>query len=375
MTNRMRTIAWMLAASLPMLAPARPAQAQAPDGPFRERGWEWNLSAGAMRQDPFLRDFLNFGPAATSFAGASYQRRINPVIEGRVGYHFNENWSLSLSLNDGIGSQVKYLNLGETITYSMNLDGSLSPFLMLGTDLTRITGQNGRVTHDTWGAHAGVGIRKMIGDAIALRVEARVQSQGYREVGMNNSTTWAPLGLIGLSFFTGGHGPDVVSVPCPACKPTTIVRVDTVRMARVPVRVDTVRIVRVDTVQLPPIESADQLVLRVQFRTNRTELLPISYPVLNGIAAAIKTTGDSRWVIEGHTDSIGTKAANLKLSQGRAQTVLDYLVSQGVPRVELEARGYGETRPIFSNKDLAGRAANRRVQLRRRPAPPTEKVP
>ena len=375
MTNRMRTIAWMLAASLPMLAPARPAQAQAPDGPFRERGWEWNLSAGAMRQDPFLRDFLNFGPAATSFAGTSYQRRVNPVIEARVGYLFNENWGLSLSLNDGIGSQVSYLNLGETVTYSMNLDGSLSPFLMLGSDLTRITGQNGRVTHDTWGAHAGVGIRKMIGDAIALRVEARVQSQGYREVGMNNSTTWAPLGLIGLSFFTGGHGPDVVSVPCPACKPTTIVRVDTVRMARAPARVDTVRMVRVDTVQLPPIETADQIVLRVQFRTGRSELLPISYGVLNNVASAIKATPNSRWVVEGHTDSVGTSAKNQILSQARAQNVVDYLVKKGIRRDDLEAVGYGAKRQVFSNSTVEGRAQNRRVQLRRRPAPPTEKVP
>lgn len=374
MSNRMRTIAWMLAASMPMLAPAGSAQAQATNGPFRERGWEWNLSAGAMRQDPFLRDAVNFGPPSTSFAGSAYQRRINPVIEGRVGYLFDENWGLSLSVNDGIGSQVKYLNLGQTITYSMNLDGSLSPFLMLGADLTRITGQNDRVTHSMWGAHAGVGVRQMIGDAIALRAEARVQSQGYREVGMRNSTTWAPLGLIGLSFFTGGHGPEVVSAPCQACKPTTIVRVDTLRMARAPFRVDTVRMVRVDTVQLPPIETADQLVLRVQFRTNRTELLPISYPVLNGIAGAIKATPNSRWMIEGHTDSIGTSAANVILSEGRAKTVLEYLVNQGVQRSILEARGYGETRPIFSNLHPEGRAANRRVQLRRRPLPPTEIV-
>jgi OOP family OmpA-OmpF porin len=79
--------------------------------------------------------------------------------------------------------------------------------------------------------------------------------------------------------------------------------------------------------------------------------------------------------VEGHTDNVGTPAYNEKLSHARAKTVVDYLVSKGVDRGILEAMGWGEKRPIFSNSTVEGRAANRRVQLRRIPKPPTVQVP
>lgn len=67
--------------------------------------------------------------------------------------------------------------------------------------------------------------------------------------------------------------------------------------------------------------------------------------------------------VQGHTDSTGTAAYNLKLSQERADAVRDYLVNHGVPPDELTARGYGLTMPIADNKTAAGRAQNRRVVL------------
>ena len=164
---------------------------------------------------------------------------------------------------------------------------------------------------------------------------------------------------------------------CPVCAAPLPARVDTVRLSSRPARVDTLRLVRVDTIRLaqPPDMNEAQVVLRVQFKTNRTELLPISYAVLNTVAAAIKATPNSTWKVEGHTDSVGTNAANMILSKGRAQTVADYLVSRGIRRELLSAEGYGRARPVFSNATAEGRAQNRRVQLRRIPLPPTVKVP
>jgi outer membrane protein OmpA-like peptidoglycan-associated protein len=133
-------------------------------------------------------------------------------------------------------------------------------------------------------------------------------------------------------------------------------------------RVDTVRLVRVDTVSLQDVD--DQLVLRVQFMTDSTVLLRRSLPVLDTIALAMAETPGGKWAVEGHTDNVGDHAHNQILSLGRAQAVVDYLVSKGVARSSLEARGFGETRPVFSNATLAGKAQNRRVQLRRIPPPP-----
>ena len=68
--------------------------------------------------------------------------------------------------------------------------------------------------------------------------------------------------------------------------------------------------------------------------------------------------------IGGHTDDIGNEADNLSLSQRRADAVLDHLISAGVDRDALEAKGYGESRPRADNATEDGRARNRRTEFR-----------
>jgi OOP family OmpA-OmpF porin len=71
---------------------------------------------------------------------------------------------------------------------------------------------------------------------------------------------------------------------------------------------------------------------------------------------------DTTAIIEGHTDEVGTTAANMKLSQTRADNVVTYLVGHGgIARSRLKAVGYGETRPLGDNKTDAGRRLNRRI--------------
>ena len=67
--------------------------------------------------------------------------------------------------------------------------------------------------------------------------------------------------------------------------------------------------------------------------------------------------------ISGHTDSKGSDTYNETLSQGRSQSVVDYLASQGIDGARLTARGYGEAKPIDSNDTEEGRANNRRVEF------------
>jgi outer membrane protein OmpA-like peptidoglycan-associated protein len=69
--------------------------------------------------------------------------------------------------------------------------------------------------------------------------------------------------------------------------------------------------------------------------------------------------------IEGHTDASGSEAHNLKLSQQRAESVRDYLVSKGVEASRLVAKGYGESQPIADNDSPEGMAKNRRVELKK----------
>jgi outer membrane protein OmpA-like peptidoglycan-associated protein len=67
--------------------------------------------------------------------------------------------------------------------------------------------------------------------------------------------------------------------------------------------------------------------------------------------------------IAGHTDSRGSEDYNRRLSQGRTQAVVDYLISQGIAPHRLRAVGYGESRPIDTNDTEEGRAKNRRVEF------------
>jgi outer membrane protein OmpA-like peptidoglycan-associated protein len=68
-------------------------------------------------------------------------------------------------------------------------------------------------------------------------------------------------------------------------------------------------------------------------------------------------------VVEGHTDSRGSDSYNLDLSERRAQSVRDYLVTRGVSANHCRAVGYGESRPVADNRTAEGRANNRRVEI------------
>jgi OOP family OmpA-OmpF porin len=108
-----------------------------------------------------------------------------------------------------------------------------------------------------------------------------------------------------------------------------------------------------------------QVRLSVQFENNSAKLKPDSLPELDTAASLLNRVTSITAVIEGHTDSVGDAAYNQKLSQQRAQSVTDYLVSKGVSSSRLQAKGFGESQPIADNATADGRAQNRRVLMRR----------
>lgn len=109
----------------------------------------------------------------------------------------------------------------------------------------------------------------------------------------------------------------------------------------------------------------------VLFASNRSDLLPSAQSKLNEVANALtKNDSDSKIVVEGHTDSQGGAAYNQDLSQRRAQTVRDYLVSRSIAADRVTAAGFGLTRPIADNASAEGRANNRRVEIVVQPSSP-----
>jgi OmpA-OmpF porin, OOP family len=100
------------------------------------------------------------------------------------------------------------------------------------------------------------------------------------------------------------------------------------------------------------------------FNSGKAELLPVAFPVLNKLAEAMKNNPNYKWVVEGYTDSRGSDKLNLKLSEKRAQAIINYLVSQGVDRNIFTIRALAKQNPVADNKTAAGRAKNRRVEIK-----------
>ncbi|MFT7520399.1 MAG: outer membrane protein OmpA-like peptidoglycan-associated protein [Kiritimatiellia bacterium] len=103
---------------------------------------------------------------------------------------------------------------------------------------------------------------------------------------------------------------------------------------------------------------------KVEFQTNQAVLQSSSFALLDEVSAVIRRNPSAgRVEVQGHTDSEGPAEYNQALSERRAATVLDYLVSKGVERQRLISAGYGETKAIDSNDSASGRSRNRRVEF------------
>ena len=111
-------------------------------------------------------------------------------------------------------------------------------------------------------------------------------------------------------------------------------------------------------------ESGEFTTRGILFAFNSDALLPESTPVLEEIFSTLEGHPELAIVIEGHTDSVGEDAYNLKLSEGRAASVVAYLVKRGVDAGRLQAVGKGEADPAADNATAEGRQQNRRVVIR-----------
>ncbi|HKX85926.1 MAG TPA: OmpA family protein, partial [Flavobacterium sp.] len=102
----------------------------------------------------------------------------------------------------------------------------------------------------------------------------------------------------------------------------------------------------------------------ILFDVNKSTFQQRTYPVLQAMVVILKEYPGAKFTIEGHTDSDGAAQANLDLSEGRAAAVMGYLVEKGIDASRLSSKGFGETKPIATNKTKTGKALNRRVEVK-----------
>lgn len=101
----------------------------------------------------------------------------------------------------------------------------------------------------------------------------------------------------------------------------------------------------------------------LNFYTGSTQLTPESQPTVTNLIAILKAYPNTEVQLVGHTDNSGDPAANMKLSQDRANAVRDMLVDGGIDANRISTAGYGQDKPIASNDTGEGRAKNRRTEL------------
>jgi outer membrane protein OmpA-like peptidoglycan-associated protein len=115
---------------------------------------------------------------------------------------------------------------------------------------------------------------------------------------------------------------------------------------------------------LVPLKIGERILLNhIAFETASSNLKPESFADIDRVVDLLRAAPSLKIQIDGYTDSSGKDAYNLSLSDSRAKSVTDYIVSKGIDKGRVQYRGYGEANPVSSNLTSDGRAKNRRVEF------------
>ena len=106
-----------------------------------------------------------------------------------------------------------------------------------------------------------------------------------------------------------------------------------------------------------------RIALYINFETGKSDIKPESQKIIDQIAEMLKANPALKISVEGHTDNVGTPAANQTLSENRARAVMNATMAKGIDKSRLSAKGWGQGKPISDNNTEDGKAKNRRVEI------------
>jgi len=274
-------------------------------------------------------------------------------------YAFNDNWAAEIyyadddaRYEDGPRADVTTWQL-DMLYYGGSYIGEgnrVRPYLAFGAGEIDIDAGDFDTVETT--VNLGAGLRWMLTKRFGVRLEARVLHSLDEE--RNELLVGA-----GLNYYFGKVDADVVAVaaPAPVDSDGDGVTDDVDQCPGTPAGT------RVDSVGCPlPVTQIASIKLKVNFPFDSAVVGDQYFSDIGELATFLKRFEDLQLDVEGHTDSSGPDSYNQQLSQRRAQAVVDLLVNEhGLSRDRLEAKGYGESRPVASNDTRDGRIENRRV--------------
>ena len=206
-----------------------------------------------------------------------------------------------------------------------------------------VTVSNPNPTEKDGGYKYGVGVQYDLTRSLGLRAEW----ERYRVSDAVNNKGDVDMFLVGLVFMFGGDKP----APKAATPPPVYVAPAAAAPAPAPVLI------------IVPVVRTQQYcsILDMQFEINKSTVQRDAEEKLDVLVTFMRKYPDTTAVIEGHTDEVGASADNMRLSQSRADSMVNYLAGHGIARSRLQAVGYGETRPIADNSTEIGKRLNRRI--------------
>lgn len=298
-----------------------------------------------------------------------------------LGKPINPDWNLELaltgsSLDRDAGGHYKLWGLGVDGLYFFDRDAGFAPYAVVGLGALR-TDVSGR---DDTGlmANAGLGVMKQLSENVALRADARYRWDDNSTDAFNKSSFGDWLINVGLNIALGKK-----AQPAPAPQPAPAAQLEPAPQPAPAAQVESKPqpapepAAQAEPVPVAPVlktkpaaeldkaQAGDVIVILegVNFEFDSAKLRPDAIEILAEATTVLNHRKDISVDVVGHTCNIGTDQYNQSLSERRAKSVYDYLVSHGIAAERLTSRGMGETQPAFSNASREGRAKNRRVEL------------
>lgn len=294
-------------------------------------------TAGGIRPDSFTLSGIVGG---YSFDGEQHLKT-RPVMGIRGGYNFTKYLGVEAlfdyvpteSTKSGLGDANVFRYGGDLLLHLLP-DNNLVPYLAAGYSGMTVDRDNQKTTTD--GAFDyGLGLKYFLTDDLALRGDFR------HIVFRDNETLFNYEYTVGITYQFGGNKPAAAPVAQPE--------------PEAPI------------VAVPPTEPTPEkmkycLSLDIEFDIDKSEIRPQYHHEVAKVGDFMKKHPTTTAVIEGYTDEVGGDEYNMRLSQRRAESVVNYLVNTfGIAPSRLSAKGYGKTMPIGDNATDFGKQKNRRI--------------
>lgn len=289
------------------------------------------------------QDGFYLGPSMSYYhldSGRSISGHNESTLLGlNMGYRLDNNWAIEAGYGHDIGGDDMEIGSLSALYWFGEDSKSWRPYAIGGYTYYDLDDDNNLQQHEGHSdqLHLGVGMGKMITDHLELRGDVRALQ---KISGGNEGQTDVAVNLALNYFFRDPAAaivPAVAAAAIPAPEP-----------AAEPAPAPEMR-----TITVP---------IKVLFETDKDVVRAVYGDELQAVANAMKAHDDITLVLGGHTDSRGTAAYNQDLSERRVKNVKARIVKDyGIDPSRIEAIGYGESKPIATNMNAAGRAKNRRV--------------